>query len=719
MNLMITFIHLMLYLISKFILFLIQNNSMLVNLTDTMEEEDVHINDWMVHQNLAVPGKMVRIRPKNFPFYCYLKCQEHYKTNSENLNSSMSDITKPSKSSVLVNDLIKNLYKNLYRSSSASSSNNNRNNLVSNDSKNSAQSSKESSDNSIQSSHSKIPKRLNDFLKISENDKQFYSDTKVLSNSDYKGKSDKRRLPLETSEFVSNVTQSVIKNVNSRKIMSKNESKTVLEETDSSNCKFLAIQPDKQENYNIKKNYTNFIKKNERDIEKCTQQKDQKHKNIPLPKRCFTNAINLSLGLQSNYQDYDTSPDDNIITTNDNSTLLTKYKSNINLQNIEIGVPEVILSKLRSNRSYANDKPFVNILHNMNDSLNQDEQLMTNKSNISNVENNMLLNVQDSSSMIEINGKKDPICETYNTSMQIYNKSNEDAKLSSGNYSKNSDSNSETKTEILDNKLGISTNEEISNLIYYEDVNENNSIEIISQLRPFLKIEHHCPEFLELDKSTENAIEKVILISNDNNLQCDKNECNIEDNADDVFGNYIDSNTKIHEIIKKDDERLQITEVNENGSDKSLNVTKYINCNDDNFKDNLEYQISEMKMIEDAESTLLSDIDYSKSSDNTNEVKKNNDQALDFSMSLIQSNIKKEEHLDNVSDNVTQVTDNKISINSEKSEELIFENTDEKVIPIFDDTNLQYDSGEWSIEGSIDDFLGYSFLSNLKMLKSS
>ncbi|XP_046816846.1 uncharacterized protein LOC124423308 isoform X1 [Vespa crabro] len=35
-----------------------ENNSMLVTLTDTMEEEDVHINDWMVHQNLAVHGQM-------------------------------------------------------------------------------------------------------------------------------------------------------------------------------------------------------------------------------------------------------------------------------------------------------------------------------------------------------------------------------------------------------------------------------------------------------------------------------------------------------------------------------------------------------------------------------------------------------------------------------------------------------------------------------------
>ncbi|XP_043500414.1 uncharacterized protein LOC122522991 isoform X2 [Polistes fuscatus] len=35
-----------------------EKNSMLVTLADTVEEEDVHINDWMVHQNLAVHGKM-------------------------------------------------------------------------------------------------------------------------------------------------------------------------------------------------------------------------------------------------------------------------------------------------------------------------------------------------------------------------------------------------------------------------------------------------------------------------------------------------------------------------------------------------------------------------------------------------------------------------------------------------------------------------------------
>ncbi|XP_017767106.1 PREDICTED: uncharacterized protein LOC108555793 [Eufriesea mexicana] len=35
-----------------------EDNSMLVSLTDTLEEEDVHINDWLVEQKLAAHGKM-------------------------------------------------------------------------------------------------------------------------------------------------------------------------------------------------------------------------------------------------------------------------------------------------------------------------------------------------------------------------------------------------------------------------------------------------------------------------------------------------------------------------------------------------------------------------------------------------------------------------------------------------------------------------------------
>lgn len=72
--------------------------------------------------------------------------------------------------------------------------------------------------------------------------------------------------------------------------------------------------------------------------------------------------------------------------------------------------------------------------------------------------------------------------------------------------------------------------------------------------------------------------------------------------------------------------------------------------------------------------------------------------------------------MDNVSDNITHVIDNKIVSNFEKSEELIFEKTDEKTIPIFHDINSQYDSDdEWTIEGNIFDFFGNSILSSLKM----
>ncbi|OAD60754.1 Tudor domain-containing protein 5 [Eufriesea mexicana] len=54
-----------------------EDNSMLVSLTDTLEEEDVHINDWLVEQKLAAHGKMVCMKKRNFPFRYYLECQEH------------------------------------------------------------------------------------------------------------------------------------------------------------------------------------------------------------------------------------------------------------------------------------------------------------------------------------------------------------------------------------------------------------------------------------------------------------------------------------------------------------------------------------------------------------------------------------------------------------------------------------------------------------------
>ncbi|RLU21913.1 hypothetical protein DMN91_006292 [Ooceraea biroi] len=47
------------------------HNSMMVILTDTSEEEHVNINDWLVNQNLARQGKLVRIRD-NFPYSDYV-----------------------------------------------------------------------------------------------------------------------------------------------------------------------------------------------------------------------------------------------------------------------------------------------------------------------------------------------------------------------------------------------------------------------------------------------------------------------------------------------------------------------------------------------------------------------------------------------------------------------------------------------------------------------
>ena len=52
---------------------------MMVNLTDTLEDEDVHINDWLVEQKLAEYGKMVCIKKRNFPIRYYLECQERSK----------------------------------------------------------------------------------------------------------------------------------------------------------------------------------------------------------------------------------------------------------------------------------------------------------------------------------------------------------------------------------------------------------------------------------------------------------------------------------------------------------------------------------------------------------------------------------------------------------------------------------------------------------------
>lgn len=49
---------------------------MMITLTDTTEEEDIHINDWLVEQRLAQHGKMVCTKNRNFSFRYYLECQE-------------------------------------------------------------------------------------------------------------------------------------------------------------------------------------------------------------------------------------------------------------------------------------------------------------------------------------------------------------------------------------------------------------------------------------------------------------------------------------------------------------------------------------------------------------------------------------------------------------------------------------------------------------------
>lgn len=48
---------------------------MMIILTDTSEENDVHINDWLVQENLARRGKMVRMLTRcNFPFQHQMRC---------------------------------------------------------------------------------------------------------------------------------------------------------------------------------------------------------------------------------------------------------------------------------------------------------------------------------------------------------------------------------------------------------------------------------------------------------------------------------------------------------------------------------------------------------------------------------------------------------------------------------------------------------------------
>ncbi|XP_012283419.1 uncharacterized protein LOC105701330 isoform X1 [Orussus abietinus] len=62
----------------------LNNNSMLITLVDTRGDEDVHICDWMVQNQLAEYGSLVCIRPKNFPFLFYNEKYRGDKTLGKN-----------------------------------------------------------------------------------------------------------------------------------------------------------------------------------------------------------------------------------------------------------------------------------------------------------------------------------------------------------------------------------------------------------------------------------------------------------------------------------------------------------------------------------------------------------------------------------------------------------------------------------------------------------
>lgn len=87
---------------------LIQDNSMMVTLTDTLGEEDVHINDWLVEQKLAEHGKMVCMRNRNFPFRYYLECQERFKQKCETSKASKTVEPKECKKSAHSGNYSKN-----------------------------------------------------------------------------------------------------------------------------------------------------------------------------------------------------------------------------------------------------------------------------------------------------------------------------------------------------------------------------------------------------------------------------------------------------------------------------------------------------------------------------------------------------------------------------------------------------------------------------------
>ncbi|XP_068970164.1 uncharacterized protein [Bombus flavifrons] len=93
-----------------------EDNSMMVNLTDTLEDEDVHISDWLVEQKLAEYGKMENsVDMSNLLLYveenlifmperCYEKETDIYNGNNKKLSENATDVPLVSPQSIL-NDM--------------------------------------------------------------------------------------------------------------------------------------------------------------------------------------------------------------------------------------------------------------------------------------------------------------------------------------------------------------------------------------------------------------------------------------------------------------------------------------------------------------------------------------------------------------------------------------------------------------------------------------
>ncbi|KAI4475213.1 hypothetical protein M0802_015240 [Mischocyttarus mexicanus] len=176
-------------------------------------------------------------------------------------------------------------------------------------------------------------------------------------------------------------------------------------------------------------------------------------------------------------------------------------------------------------------------------------------------------------------------------------------------------------------------------------------------------------------------------------------------------------------VVKKNNNvQEQIVELNSN---KRLEEDR--NYNNDDCKDNLESQISNIKMIEDVQYILSNDVDCLKNSNGINKIEQNNEQVVDSTMPLIQSNVveqkdklnknqQKKEHTNNVSDIAAHIMDNKLLNNSKKLDKLILEKSYEGIIQTDDSDLLNDNDDKWSIVGNLDDFvLGKAILSILSV----